>query len=86
MIHASPTLIFLGLHDKRVLPEAQGIPLYKAMRSQKINPVSLYHYPKEGHGINNIESVQHMMSKSVMWIAKHWKSFDELCTIGKSNF
>ena len=49
MIHASPTLIFIGLEDRRVLPETQGIPLYKAMRSQKINPISLYHYSKEGH-------------------------------------
>ena len=44
LLEDTPTLIFIGLEDKRVLPEAQGIPLYKAIRSQKLSPTSLYHY------------------------------------------
>lgn len=39
------TLIFVGTEDKRVLPEAQGIAFYKALRSQMTTPTALYHYP-----------------------------------------
>ena len=81
LIRNTPSLIFVGAEDKRVLPEAQGISLYKAMKSQNISPTSLYHYPKEGHKIKTIESKHHLLSKIVNWIHYHWKSFDELCTI-----
>ena len=81
LIRNTPSLIFVGSEDKRVLPEAQGISLYKAMKSQNISPTSLYHYPKEGHKIKTIESKHHLLSKSVNWMHNHWKSFDELCTI-----
>ena len=81
LLEDTPTLIFIGLEDKRVLPESQGIPLYKAIRSQKLSPTSLYHYPKEGHSIKAIESIHHFLSKSVTWIHRHWRSFDGLCTI-----
>ena len=81
LIRNTPSLIFVGSEDKRVLPEAQGISLYKAMKSQNISPTSLYHYPKEGHKIKTIESKHHLLSKSVNWMHYHWKSFDELCTI-----
>ena len=80
-IQRTPTLLFIGLEDERVLPEAQGIALYKAMRSQKLSPTSLYHYPREGHYVKAIESLQHMLLKSVTWMHKHWRSFDPLCTI-----
>ena len=80
-IQKAPTLLFIGLEDERVLPEAQGIALYKAMRSQKLNPTSLYHYPKEGHYVKAIESLQHMLMKSVTWMHKHWRSFDQVCII-----
>ena len=81
LLEDTPTLIFIGLEDKRVLPESQGIPFYKAIRSQKLSPTSLYHYPKEGHSIKAIESIHHLLSKSVTWIHRHWRSFDGLCTI-----
>ena len=81
LIRNTPSLIFVGAEDKRVLPEAQGISLYKAMKSQNISPTSLYHYPKEGHKIKTIESIHHLLLKSVNWMHYHWKSFDELCTI-----
>ena len=81
LIRNTPSLIFVGAEDERVLPEAQGISLYKAMKSQNISPTSLYHYPKEGHNIKTIESINHLLSKSVNWMHYHWKSFDELCTI-----
>jgi dipeptidyl aminopeptidase/acylaminoacyl peptidase len=42
---SAATLIFLGSEDKRVLPESQGIALYKALRSRMTTPTSLYHYP-----------------------------------------
>ena len=51
------------------------------MKSQNISTTSLYHYPKEGHNIKTIESIHHLLSKSVNWMNYHWKSFDELCTI-----
>ena len=44
-IKDTATLLFIGTEDQRVLPEAQGIALYKAMRSAKLSPTSLYHYP-----------------------------------------
>ena len=81
LIRNTASLIFVGAEDKRVLPEAQGISLYKAMKSQNISPTSLYHYPKEGHKIKTIESKHHLLLKSVNWMHYHWKSFDELCTI-----
>ena len=81
LIRNTPSLIFVGSEDKRVLPEAQGISLYKAMKSQNISSTSLYHYPKEGHNIKTIESIHHLLSKSVNWMHYHWKSFHELCTI-----
>ena len=40
----APTLIFLGSEDKRVLPESQGIALYKALRSRMIPSTVVYHY------------------------------------------
>ena len=48
MKEGTATLIFIGPEDKRVMPEAQGIAYYKALRSQKKTFTSLYHYP----GIN----------------------------------
>ena len=31
--------------------------------------------------IKAIESIHHLLSKSVTWIHRHWQSFDGLCTI-----
>ena len=45
MKEGTATLIFIGPEDKRVMPEAQGIAYYKALRSQKKTFTSLYHYP-----------------------------------------
>ena len=39
------TLIFIGKEDKRVLPQNQGIPFYKALKSQQKSITALYHYP-----------------------------------------
>lgn len=74
-------LIFVGSQDTRVLPESQGIAFYKALRSQQTSPVSLYHYPHEGHSIGSLDSLEHMLSKSVGWFYKNWHVFEESCTI-----
>ena len=39
------TLIFVGTEDQRVDPATQGIPFYKALKSQERASVTLYHYP-----------------------------------------
>ena len=39
------TLIFVGTEDQRVDPATQGIPFYKALKSQQKASVTLYHYP-----------------------------------------
>ena len=39
------TLIFVGTEDQRVNPATQGIPFYKALKSQERASVTLYHYP-----------------------------------------
>lgn len=78
-------LIFIGSEDERVLPEAHGITFYKALRSQKTVPVSLYHYPGEGHDFKGLESIHHMWSKSVAWMHKYWRTFEEGCSYEDPN-
>ena len=75
------SLIFVGSKNERVLPESQGIALYKAMRSMKLSPTSLYHYPSEGHDFKKLESNHHFLMKSITWIHKYLGTFDAQCTI-----
>lgn len=79
-MEATAALIFIGIEDERVLPEAQGIALYKAMRSSDIT-TSLYHYPKEGHTWKSIETIHHFLGKSARWMLEHWNFYADECSL-----
>ena len=51
------TLIFVGAEDQRVLPETQGIPLYKAIKGNQKAATTLYNYPGTYHDDQTSNSI-----------------------------
>ena len=35
----------------------------------------------EAHSLQEIRTLHHMLSKSVAWMKKYWKSYDGICTL-----
>ena len=75
------TLIFIGSENEKVLPESQGIAMYKAMRSKKLSPTSLYHYPSEGHSFKTLQAKHHYLMKTITWLHKYWGTFNTECAL-----
>lgn len=74
------TLIFVGDDDTTVVPESQGIALYKALHHRNTT-TALYHYPANGHILNNLEVIMHSISKTFHWVHTHWATYNEMCAI-----
>ena len=37
--------------------------------------------PGEAHSLKEIKTLRHMLSKSIAWMRKYWKSFEDKCTL-----
>lgn len=74
------TLIFVGDDDTTIVPEAQGIAFYKALHHRNTT-TALYHYPENGHVLEDLEVIMHSISKTFHWVHTHWATYNEMCAI-----
>jgi len=72
------TLVFVGDKNNIIVPEAQGIALYKALHFRNMSP-ALYHYPDSGNSLKSLEVSLHSLSKSLFWCHTSWATYQKLC-------
>lgn len=69
----TPTLILHGKEDPRVHP-AQGLELYRTLKTQGKAPVRLVYYPGQGHGNSKNTSKLDYSLRTMQWFDYYLKS------------
>lgn len=71
---SAPTLMALGMSDKRV-PPSQGLEYYYALRSKNI-PTKLLTYGEDDHAIDKVQSEADHWINIKRWFDEHLKNIE----------